>query len=128
MPLLLEKARAEGIRRAREEKESKHHPRFVPPQPGTDEIEKVKMVAPPNRPMIKFVDIGGKFINKHESLKRTKIAARRRALKAKRRKEVVADKWEKVQKAANAVVKAKEQKNMKKLEWQPGEGRSLVLS
>lgn len=135
IPLLLEKARADGIRHAWEEEESKNHPRFVPPQPGTDKMEKVKMIAPPDRPMIKFVDIGGKFINKHESLKRSKKAAHRGALKAKKRKEVVADEQRSIQEAPRireadnaAALAEKKKKKIKKLKWQPGVGRSLVLS
>jgi hypothetical protein len=135
VPLLLEKARADGIRHAWEEEESKNHPRFVPPQPGTDKMEKVKMIAPPDRPMIKFVDIGGKFINKHESLKRAKIAAHRGALKAKRRKEVIADERRRIQEellirdAVSAAAEAEKKKKKKEeLKWQPGDGRSLVLS
>lgn len=84
MPLLLEKARADGISHAREEELSKNHPRFLTPQPGTDK-DKVKMIAPHGRPMIKFSDIGGKFINKGESLKRIKKIEHRGALKSRRR-------------------------------------------
>jgi hypothetical protein len=139
VPLLLEKARSDGIRHVREEEESKNHPKFVPPQPGTESMEKVKMVAPTGRPMIKFVDVEGKFIDKLESLKRSKQAVHRAALKVRRRKETLRNKQVMIQEnrqireaaresaraAAKAAVQAKMLENPK---WQPGTGRSLVLS
>jgi len=139
VPLLLEKARIDGIRHVREEEESKNHPRFVPPQPGTENMEKVKMVAPAGRPMIKFVDVEGKFIDKHESIKRSKQTEHRAALKVRRRKETLKDRQMRMQEdrrireaareaakaTTRAAAKAKKLENSK---WQPGSGRSLVLS
>jgi hypothetical protein len=128
---LLEKARVDGIRHGREEEESKNHPRFVPPQPGTDKMEKVKMIAPLDRPMIKFVDVGGKFINKHESMKRTKKATHRGALKAKRQEEAVTNRRRRIQEerriredARDAANAEKKRKKTEKRE----DARSLVLS
>jgi ABC-type molybdate transport system ATPase subunit len=126
---LLEKARADSLRHAREEEESKNHPIFLP-QSGKGKMNKAKMIAPLDRPMIKFVDVGGKFINKHESLKRIKIASHRRALKMRRRTEIIADERRRIQenlrmrKAAKA---KKQKKTMEKQKLQLGSGRSLAL-
>ncbi|KZP28832.1 hypothetical protein FIBSPDRAFT_682129, partial [Athelia psychrophila] len=99
VPLLLERARTDGIRHAHQEEQSKNHSRFLTPQPGTSK-EKVRMVAPPGRPMMKFSDVGGKFINKDESLKRIKKLAHRSSLKAKRRAVKGGEKDEAIREAA----------------------------
>jgi len=136
VPLLLEKARTDGIRRKQEEEESKNHPRFLPPQPDTDNMQKVRMVAATGRPMIKFVDVGGKFINKLESLRRRKKATHRGALKAKRRQETLRDEQRRIQEKKHkrqagreaALAARTAQKKLEGPKWQPGDGRSLVLS
>ena len=137
MPLLLEKARAHSIRHVREEEESKNHPRFVPPQPGTKNMEKVKMLAPTGRPMIKFVDVEGQFINKRESLKRIRNVEHRGAMKARRRNEASQDEQRRIEdkrrilveaRAARKAVKAAEKAQRETSRFQPGVGRSLVFS
>jgi hypothetical protein len=133
VPLLLEKARVDGIRHAREEQESKNHSRFVPRQPGSQSMERVKMVAPTGRPMIKFVDVGGKFINKHESLKRIQKLTHRVASTSRRREEAALEEKRRVEekqriKDAKREERRAAKKAKKKAGWQPGDGRSLVLS
>ena len=89
------------------------------------------MIAPLDRPMIKFVDVGGKFINKHESMKRTKKATHRGALKAKRQEEAVTNRRRRIQEerriredARDAANAEKKRKKTEKRE----DARSLVLS
>jgi hypothetical protein len=126
----------DSIRHLQEEEESKNHPIFVPPQPGTDSKPKVQMLAPPGRPMIKFVDIAGKFVNKHESLKRIKKAAHRTTLKAKRRKDVLGVQKRMIQEERRVREARRETANVaraaakkeEKSKYQPGDGRSLILS
>ncbi|KZP04692.1 hypothetical protein FIBSPDRAFT_904080 [Athelia psychrophila] len=61
---------------------------------------KVRMVAPPGRPMMKFSDVGGKFIDKDESLKRIKKLAHRSSLEDKRRAVKGGEKDQAIRKAA----------------------------
>lgn len=82
-PLKLLEAREHGQKRAKREAMSKN--RFLPGKTHHDDT--VKMVAPPGRPMIKFVDVGGKFINKGEISKRIKKQHHRGSLKDKKRLE-----------------------------------------
>jgi hypothetical protein len=135
VPLLLEKARADGKIRRREGKESKDHPPFLRLQENqsTDGMEKVKMVAPPGRPMIKFVDIGGKYIDKHDRLARIKRWKHKGMLKTRKREKNKLAKEEEirlraaVKEAAKEAVKAA--KALEKAKWQHGSGgRSLVFS
>lgn len=137
VPFLLEKARADGIRHVREEEESMNRARFVRLEPDAESTDKMKMIAPARRPMIKFIDVGAKFIDQHESLKRTQKVERRRALKARRREKVSSGLQRRKQeqsrvraearKAAKDISAAEKVEKAKPPKWQPGTGRSLVL-
>ena len=98
------------------------------------------MVAPMGRPMIKFVDVGGKFINKHESLKRIQKVTHRVVSTSRRREEAALAEKRRVEekhrmkdasreerRAAKKAKKAAEREKDRP-RWQPGDGRSLVLS
>jgi len=133
VPLLLEKARVAGIRHAQREEKSKNHSRFLPRQRGSKNMEKVKMVAATGRPMMMFVDVGGKFIDKPENLVRIKKVAHRGMLKERKRTGVLVDKERRIQEKKQLIITARaaaraERKQKKKPEWQTGAGRSLVLS
>ena len=108
VPLLLEKARTDGISHARQEEQSKNHPRFLTPHADTSKL-KVKMVAPPGRPMMKFSDVGGKFINKDESLKRIKKIEHRGALRSRRRDHLLSEQQRLIQEAKENKKVEKEQ-------------------
>ena len=79
-PLKLVEARERGQMRVKREAMSKN--RFLPGK--THHNDTTRMVAPPGRPMIKFIDVGGKFINKEEISKRIKKQVHRGSLKDKR--------------------------------------------
>jgi hypothetical protein len=94
--------------------------------------------------MIKFVDVGGKFINKRESLKRTKHAEHRGVLHARKREEAQREaqrraqmrtkekeqRWREARQVRRAIEASKraEKEAAKAPNWQSGGGRSLVLS
>jgi hypothetical protein len=133
VPLLLEKARTDGKMRRREGKESKDRPPFLRSQEnqGTDNSEKVKMVAPPGRPMIKFVDIGGKYIDKHDRLARIKRWKHKGMLKTRKREKNKLAREEEVKlraAAKEAELAAKALEKLKPKWQQKSDGRSLVFS
>ncbi|KAI0073951.1 hypothetical protein K474DRAFT_1666025 [Panus rudis PR-1116 ss-1] len=54
--------------------------------------DKVRIVTRPNRPAMKFVDVGGKFLDVKDRVRRMKESERRSRIKAKRREiEEIAD-------------------------------------
>lgn len=67
------------------------------------------MVAPPGRPMMKFSDVGGKFINKDESLKRIKKIEHRGTLRLRRRDHLVSEQQRLIQEAKESKKAEKEQ-------------------
>lgn len=96
------------------------------------------MVAPPGRPMIKFVDIGGKYIDKHDRLARIKRWKHKGVLKARKREKNRIAREEAIKLSAAASAAAKEaalatkalQKANKSQQGtgEEGVGRSLVFS
>jgi hypothetical protein len=133
VPLLLEQARADGKARRREGEESKSRGPFLRPQEnqGMECTDKVKMVAPAGRPMIKFVDVGGKFIDKHDRLARIKRWKHKGMLKQKKQEKNRAAREEELNSriaAKEAVLAAKALKKTKP-KWEQGSGgRDLVFS
>ena len=86
------------------------------------------MVAPAGRPMIKFVDVGGKFIDKHDRLARIKRWEHKGLLKQRKQEKnkTAREEERKSRIAAEAAAKAAEKLKPK---WQQGSGgRNLVFS
>ena len=79
-PFKLLEARERGQKRIKREAMSKNC--FLPDK--THHHDTVKMVAPQGRPAIKFIDVGGKFIDKKEISKRIKKQEHRGLLKDKK--------------------------------------------
>lgn len=80
-PFKLLEASERGHKRIIREAISKN--RFLPGK--THPNDTVRIVAPPGRPVIKFIDAGGKFIDKKEISKRIKKQEHRGSLKDKKR-------------------------------------------
>ena len=86
-PLKLLEARERGQNRIKREAMSKNY--FLPDK--THHRDAVKVVAPPGRPVTKFIDVGGKFIDKKEISKRIKKQEHRGLLKDKKHQKALAD-------------------------------------
>lgn len=65
--------------------EQKNDPELLGLRPSTLVIDKVKLVIRENRPTMKFVDVGGRFLDVNDRVRRIKESERRSRIKAKRR-------------------------------------------
>ncbi|KAH7915696.1 eukaryotic mitochondrial regulator protein-domain-containing protein [Hygrophoropsis aurantiaca] len=94
MPTIMEKARSDIQAAIKAERDAKSHPSIVPLFNAKDH-QKVKVVAPrPGRPAIKFIDVGGSFVDMDDRRKRLQEGERRTLRKAK--KKVAAEQWRSV--------------------------------
>ncbi|KAH7922695.1 hypothetical protein BV22DRAFT_1070087 [Leucogyrophana mollusca] len=90
MPAILENARSEAQAAIKAERDAKSHPSLVPRFSGKDH-QKVKVVAPrPGRPAIKFIDVGGAFLDVDDRKRRIQEGERRAKLKARKKEEAEA--------------------------------------
>ncbi|EGN93182.1 hypothetical protein SERLA73DRAFT_146090 [Serpula lacrymans var. lacrymans S7.3] len=84
MPDILEKARQDMEKQIKETRDAKSHPTLVPRFQGKDH-DKIKFVKPEGRPAIKFVDVGGKFLDVNDRKRRIAESERRSKVKARRK-------------------------------------------
>ena len=91
MPASLQKAKAAAKRFAQAAEMEKSNPKLMPRIKDTDTIKtpktKVQVSEMPGRPTIKFVDVGGKFINVEERLRKVAQAERRARITARKAQE-----------------------------------------
>lgn len=83
VPSLLEKAQKDGETYRLAEEAHKSSDELMQRFKDTPD-DKVKIVSKPGRPTMKFVDVGGKFINVDERLRRIAESERRARIKARR--------------------------------------------
>lgn len=79
VPASLEHAKAMAIRLAKYSKEQKD--KLMPRIKDTDTIKtpkkKVQVVTKPGRPTVQFIDVGGKFMDEEQLMRRVAVAERR---------------------------------------------------
>jgi len=86
MPSVLQHARQTAEKHVQAAEDAKSDPKIVgrhkenPPK-----VQLLPSSNTPGRPMIEFVDVGGKFINVKEHTARARESARRKAIKDKKR-------------------------------------------
>ncbi|CAL1694580.1 unnamed protein product [Somion occarium] len=81
----LDAARAYAQKHRQMSEEQKNDPELLGLRPSTLVIDKVKLVIRENRPTMKFVDVGGRFLDVNDRVRRIKESERRSRIKAKRR-------------------------------------------
>jgi len=84
LPGIIAKSRMDASSVRRSTEAHKSDPNLVPRHHDTPK-EKVLIVSKPGRPAVKFVDVGGKFIDVDERLRRIAESERRSKIKAKNR-------------------------------------------
>lgn len=84
LPNALQEGREESEKKRQMLQAAKSDPKLLKPQADTPRFKTV-LVAPEGRPMLKFVDVGGKFIDVGEQTKRMKESKRRAKLGKKKR-------------------------------------------
>jgi hypothetical protein len=82
MPTHLQKAREEMDRQRKLRSARKVDPTFLP---RYGETPKTVVVTRPHRPTMKFVDVGGRFINLRDQMRRIAASKRRAQFKAKKK-------------------------------------------
>jgi len=85
MPSILQHARQTAEKHVQAAEDAKFDPKIIgrhkdnPPR-----VQLLRSGNTPGRPMIEFVDVGGKFINVKEHMARARESARRRSVKDKK--------------------------------------------
>ncbi|RDB29607.1 hypothetical protein Hypma_016018 [Hypsizygus marmoreus] len=91
VPASLEFAKLDAKRHTRADEAYKSNPKLMPRVPDTDFIQtprkKVQTVVKPGRPTIKFVDVGGHFIDVHDRVRRIAESERRAKIKLRKAEE-----------------------------------------
>ena len=85
MPSILQHARQTAEKHVQAAEDAKFDPKIIGQH--KDSPPKVRLLPSgntPGRPMIKFVDVGGKFVNVKEHTARARESARRRSVKDKK--------------------------------------------
>lgn len=84
LPRLLERAKTDAETFAETAEQRKSDPKLVP-RHGGPPTETVQIVSKPGRPTIQFVDVGGKYIEVEERLRRIAEGERRAKIKDRQR-------------------------------------------
>jgi len=87
MPGILEAASQEAAARKKAQEAAKSNPRLTP-EYHSKVNERVKMVHAAGRPSVKFVDVGGKFLDLKSIARREQESERRSKIRAKKKQEV----------------------------------------
>jgi hypothetical protein len=88
MPGILQKAKDDAAAAAAQRREDKSNEEVMPRFPGfLNNPLKVQVVEREGRPTVKFVDVGGKFLDVVERKQRIKAGERRRRIKNQRKEE-----------------------------------------
>lgn len=86
MPGVLQHARQTAEKHVQAAEDAKSDPKILGQHKGNPpKVQLLPSGSTPGRPMIQFVDVGGKFINVKEHTVREKERARRRTVKEKKK-------------------------------------------
>lgn len=86
MPDVLQHARQAAERHTRTAEDAKSNPEILGQHEGNPpKTQLLPSGNTPGRPMIEFVDVGGKFVNIKEHMARAKESARRKAVRDKKK-------------------------------------------
>lgn len=85
MPAILQHARQTAEEHVRTAEDAKSDPKILGQHEGNPrKVQLLPSGNTPGRPMIEFVDVGGKFIDVKEHTARARASARRRSVKDKK--------------------------------------------
>lgn len=84
-------ARAYAQKHKKISEEQKNDPKLLGLRPSTIVVDKVKLVVRENRPAVKFVDVGGRFLDVEDRLRRIKEGERRSKIRTRNREQKEAE-------------------------------------
>lgn len=83
----LDFARAYAQKHKKITEEQKNDPKLLGLRPSTVVVDKVKLIVRDNRPNVKFVDVGGRFLDVDDRLRRIRECERRSKIRTRKREQ-----------------------------------------